>query len=340
MSESRELPANNLGDLNSITTLKDFDVSVNDQLRFIAPSPRLRGDGDAWVSDVRRLESLGFDTVAVSYHVTNGWQLGLVAAMAFAAASTSRLRVLSLVAQNDLQHPALLAKDIATIDLLSGGRVELGIGAGWLADDYVALGLTMEAGRTRVARLEEALEIISRYFRTDSVDFSGRHYQVSHMEALPETVQRPNPPILVAAARPRMLEVAGRSADIAGIHPRLGSRGIDGGAVADLTAGAIEAKIDCVQRAAEAAGRPTPRIQMMCYYVHVTDAAEPSTLRSSWADPIEAQMNSLRDSPSVLVGTAAECAKKILEWQERRGITHWHLGQDAEAASRIIEQLR
>jgi probable F420-dependent oxidoreductase len=313
---------------------------MDDQLRFIAPSPRLKGDGDDWVSDVRRLESLGFDTVAVSDHVTKGWQLGLIAAMAFAAACTSRLRVLSLVAQNGLQHPALLAKDIATIDRLSGGRVELGMGAGWLADDYAALGLTMEPGRTRVAMLEEALEVIYRYFTTDSVDFSGRHYQINHMEALPETVQRPNPPILVGAAGPRMLELAGRSADIVGIHPRIGSKRIDRAAVAELTTDAIEAKVDRVRRAATAVGRSTPRIQLMCYYVHVTDTDAGSGLRSSWADAIEAEMDSLEDSPSVLVGTAAECAKKILEWQERSGITYWHLGQDVEAASRIIEQLR
>jgi probable F420-dependent oxidoreductase len=313
---------------------------MDDQLRFIAPSPRLNGDGGAWVSDVRRLESRGFDTVAVSYHVTKGWQLGLIAAMAFAAASTSRLRVLSLVAQNGLQHPALLAKEIATIDRLSGGRVELGIGAGWLADDYFALGLTMEPDRTRVARLEEALEVIYRYFTMDSVDFSGRYYQINHMEALPEVAQRPNPPILVGAAGPRTLELASRYADIVGIHPRMGSKRIDRAAVAELTADAIEGKIDRVRRAAAAAGRSAPRVQLMCYYVHVTDTAERSVLRSSWADTIEAEMDSLRDSPAVLVGTAAKCAKRILEWQERCGITHWHLGQDIDAASRIIEQLR
>ena len=93
---------------------------MDDPLTFIAPMPRLRRDGATWVSDLRRLETLGFDTVAVSQHVTRGWQLGLVAAMTYAAASTSRLRVLSLVAQNDLHHPALLAKEIATIDTLSG----------------------------------------------------------------------------------------------------------------------------------------------------------------------------------------------------------------------------
>jgi alkanesulfonate monooxygenase SsuD/methylene tetrahydromethanopterin reductase-like flavin-dependent oxidoreductase (luciferase family) len=100
-------------------------------LRFIAPMPRLRQDGATWVSEVRPLEGLGFHSVVVSHHVTQGWHLGILVAMAFAAASTTRLRVLSLVAQNDLQHPALLAKEIATIDALSGGRAELGIGTGW-----------------------------------------------------------------------------------------------------------------------------------------------------------------------------------------------------------------
>lgn len=105
----------------------------SNRLEFIAPAPRLGGDGATWVSDLRRLEDRGFDTVSVSHHLTNGWQLGPVAAMAYAAASTTRLRILSLVIQNPMQHPALLAKEIATIDRLSDGRAELGIGAGWLA---------------------------------------------------------------------------------------------------------------------------------------------------------------------------------------------------------------
>src|SRR6478752_5268611 len=125
--------------------------------------------------------------------------------MGFAAASTSRLRVLSLVAQNELHHPALLAKDIATIDALSDGQVELGIGPGWLADDYTALGVTLEPGRIRVARLAEALEVIRRFFTTETVQFAGDYYRVNEMQALPICVQRPNPPILVGAGGPRML---------------------------------------------------------------------------------------------------------------------------------------
>jgi probable F420-dependent oxidoreductase len=292
------------------------------------------------VSELRRLETLGFDTVAVSQHVTKGWQLGLVPAMAFAAASTTRIRVLSLVAQNDLHHPALLAKDIATIDTLSGGRVELGIGTGWQSGDYAALGLTLEKGATRIARLAEALEIIRRYFTTDTVDFAGDHYRINNMEALPRCVQRPNPPILVGAGRQRMLELAGRTADIVGIHPRLGRVEIDETAISDLTAASIEDKIEQVRVAAAAAGRPSPRLQFSCYYTRVSDAAGGTGLRSSWDAHIEANLHSLKDSPAVLVGTAAECADRLLEFRERFGITYWHLGPDVEAVSSIVERLR
>jgi probable F420-dependent oxidoreductase len=291
------------------------------------------------VSGVRRLENLGFDTVAVSEHVTSGWQLSPLAAMAFAAASTSRLRVLSLVLQNDLHHPALLAKDISTIDVLSHGRIELGIGAGWKRDDYTALGLTFGNSRMRIARLAEALEVIRRYFTTESVDVVGDYYRINHMEALPRCVQRPNPPILVGSGGPRMLDLAGRMADIVGVHARLGGNVIDRAAVADLTSASIGAKIERVRAAAAEAGRPTPRLQFSCYHVRVTDAPGDSGQRSSWAAHVEAEADSLRDSPAVLVGTAAECADKLLEWRERFGITYWHLGPNVGAVSRIIERL-
>jgi probable F420-dependent oxidoreductase len=311
-----------------------------DRLRFIAPMPKLRRDGATWVSELRRLEALGFDTVAVSEHVTKGWQLAPLAAMAFAAGCTSRLRVLSLVMQNDLHHPALLAKEISTVDVLSQGRIELGIGAGWQSDDYAVLGLTFENAQTRIGRLAEALEIVRRYFTTEFVDFTGDYFRINHMEALPRCAQRPNPPILVGAGGPQMLELAGRTADIVGIHARMRTNAIDREAVADLTSASIEAKIERVRSAAVAAGRPIPRFQFSCYHVHVTDTAAGSGVRSSWSAQIEGAMDSLKDSPAVLVGSSAECAEKLLEWRERFGITYWHLGPDVEAVRGIVERLR
>lgn len=292
-----------------------------------------------WVSEVRRLESLGFDTLAVSHHVSHGWQLAPIVAMAFAAANTSRLRILSLVLVNDLHHPALLAKDIATIDVLSGGRVELGIGPGWQADDYTALGVTFESAGTRVARLTESLEVIRQYFTRDSVDFVGDHYRINQMEALPPCVQRPNPPILVGAGSPRMLDLAGRTADIVGIHARMNDNTIDDAATTDLTAARIDSKIAMVRAAASAAGRPPPRLQFSCHHVHVTDAPSRSAPRSSWAHHAEAQADLLRDSPALLIGTATRCAQQLLEWRERFGITYWHLGHDVDAAARIINEV-
>lgn len=301
--------------------------------------PNLWRDGATWVSEVRRLEAMGFHSVAVSHHVIHGWQLGLLVALAFAAANTTRLRVLSLVAQNYFYHPALLAKDIATIDVLSGGRVELGIGTGWLAGDYNALGLQLERPGIRVAKLEESLEVIRRYFSDEYVDFAGDYYNINHMEALPRCVQQPRPPILVAAGSPRMLDLAGRTADIVGIHAEMGCKELKDAPIHDLAAASIEAKIGRVRAAAAAVGRPSPRFQFSCYHVDVTDAPQHSHRRSSWAPHVEARMDSLKDSPAVLVGTAAECASKILDWQERFGISYWHLGPDVEATSRIVERV-
>lgn len=308
-------------------------------MRMIAPMPRLRADGAGWIADVRRLESLGFDTVAVSQHVSHGWQLAPLVAMAYAAAGTTRLRVLSLVLPNDLHHPALLAKDISTIDVLSGGRVEVGIGAGWQPDDYAALGLRFDTTGRRIARLDEALTVLRRYFTAEFVDFEGEHYRIGHMEALPRCVQQPNPPILVGAGGPRMLDLAGRAADIVGIHPSMRANTIDEAAIADLTPDRIEAKIRRVRAAADAAGRPCPVLQFNCYYVRVTDAPHGSVPRSSWSGHIEAAGDTLKGSPAILVGTASECAAQLLEWRDRYGITYWHLGQDVDSAARIIEEL-
>jgi alkanesulfonate monooxygenase SsuD/methylene tetrahydromethanopterin reductase-like flavin-dependent oxidoreductase (luciferase family) len=140
---------------------------------------------------------------------------------------------------------------------LSHGRIELGIGAGLQRDDYTALGLAFENARTRIARLGEGLDVIRRYFSMESVDFAGNYSSsTNHIEALPRCVQRPNPPILVGAGGPRMLDLAGRKADIVGIHARMGNV-IDRAAIADLRAASIEAKIELVRAAAR---RPSARL--------------------------------------------------------------------------------
>lgn len=301
--------------------------------------PRLTHDGPTWVAAVQRIAALGYHTLAVSHHVTRGWQLGLIAAMAFAAASTSSLRIMSLVAQNELQHPALLAKDLATIDVLSGGRVEVGLGAGWQASDLHVLGLPFESSGRRIARLAEAIEIMRAYFAGPTVDFEGEHYRVRQMEALPRPVQRPRPPILVGGGGPRLLDLAGRRADIVGVHPRMSGGVLDRSHLAELSADAVAAKVARVRAAADDAGRRTPVLQFSCYHVRVTDGPRRPTDRSTWDDLLAAERPALRGSPAVLVGTAAQCADQLLTWRDRFGIDYWNLGPDVESAALIIDAL-
>ncbi|MDH4366012.1 MAG: LLM class flavin-dependent oxidoreductase, partial [Acidimicrobiia bacterium] len=155
--------------------------------RFIAAAPRLHGDARAWIDGVRRIEDLGFDTVAFSDHVSGGWVMEPMVAMTAAASATSRLRVLALVLANDLRHPGLLRKSMATLDVLSGGRVEVGLGAGWLPADYAALGIPFDPPAVRVGRLEEAVAIVRALDGPDPVTHRGTHYRLDGLEGLPRT---------------------------------------------------------------------------------------------------------------------------------------------------------
>jgi probable F420-dependent oxidoreductase len=171
-----------------------------------------------WRETARRAEALGYSTLLIADHF--GQQLAPLPALVSAADATSRLRVGTFVLDNDFRHPAALAKEAATVDLLTDGRLELGIGAGWNAADYSTTGIPFESAGTRVSRLQEALQIIKAFFDGGSggtgsggqVTFSGRHYQVSALAAVPRPLKRP--PILLGGAGRRMLRLAAREADI------------------------------------------------------------------------------------------------------------------------------
>src|ERR1700682_2247905 len=156
-----------------------------------------------WQAVARRAEGLGYATLLVADHF--GRQLAPLPALVAAAAATQRLRVGTFVLDNDFRHPAAMAKEAATVDVLTGGRLELGIGAGWNPADYRKTGLPFEPPGTRVDKLAEALQIFKAHFENQpSVTFKGRYYQVEGLDALPQPVQRPRPPILLGAAGRRM----------------------------------------------------------------------------------------------------------------------------------------
>jgi probable F420-dependent oxidoreductase len=312
--------------------------------RFIAPMPRLVSDPQAgndatrWVAELRRIENLGFHAVAVSEHYSSGWAMDALTAMNFALARTTRLRAIPLVLNNDLHHPAILAKAIATADVLSGGRAAVGIGAGWLVDDYKALGANYDHALIRIDRLAEALQIITAFFTGLPVTFGGRYYRLDGFEALPRSAQDPRPPVLVGGGGPRMLALAGSLADIAGVHARLGRGGFDAGAAKGLSRASIDKKISLVAAAASEAGRPVPAIQFTCYDVNIA-GVQATPIRPSFSDFIDAHPASFADSPTSLRGEIGKCVDDLQRWRDELGISYWNLGGNMEAIAPIVARL-
>jgi probable F420-dependent oxidoreductase len=165
-----------------------------------------------WRELARKVEGLGYSTLLIADHF--GPQLAPLPALVAAASVTSQLRVGTFVLDNDFRHPSAMAKEAATVDVLTGGRLELGLGAGWNPADYARSGLIFEPAATRVGKLEEAVQIVKAHFAGGEVNFAGRFYQVQGLEGQPLPVQRPGPPIMIGAAGRRMLTLAAREADI------------------------------------------------------------------------------------------------------------------------------
>lgn len=311
--------------------------------RFIAPMPTLQQEPARWRDAVHSLEADGFATVAISDHVSRGWAMDPLVALTAAADATTSLRVLSLVLANDYRHPALVHRAIATIDVVSGGRVELGLGAGWLSDDYDAMGLALDPPATRIDRLAEALRLIKELFAaTEPVSFAGTYYRTASLEALPRPVQQPRPPILVGGGGRRVLALAGREADIAGVNASLvaGSGRREG--VSGLTAAAAAEKVAWVREAAAAAGREAdvPELQVSVLHASVTDSpAEAEATLDRIAEDVGLDRTAVEASPAVLVGSIERCCELLQERRERFGFSYVKLGPDPAVAAPIAARL-
>jgi probable F420-dependent oxidoreductase len=169
-----------------------------------------------WEDTARKAEAIGYDTLIAQDHFGN--QLAPIPSLVAAAAVTSHLRLATLVLDNDFRHPALLAKEAATLDVLTEGRFELGLGAGWLQADYTKTGLAFDPPALRVARLAESVQICKALLSSaEPVSFTGEHYRIDQLEPSPRPVQRPRPPLMLGGRQRRMLGLAAREADIVGL---------------------------------------------------------------------------------------------------------------------------
>jgi probable F420-dependent oxidoreductase len=309
-------------------------------MRFSAAIPRLARPLGAWSDAVRRIENLGYSSVSVSDHFTRGWEMDALVAMTAAAAATSTLRIQSLVLAVDYRHPVQTHKAFATLDVLSGGRVEMGLGAGFLESEYEAAGLTFLPFAQRVDRLAEAIEVLDRLFGDEPADHEGRYFRIKGVDGLPKPIQRPRPPLLVGGYGNRLLALAGRAADIVGTFPRVDPHADRRTGLRVLAPETLAAKVGVVRRAAEASGRRLTdvELQLSVLAVHLTDVRD-SGWCSSLLSPELARSESLGTSPAILVGTLSECEKKLVAARERYGFSYFNFGGPPENAAPLVERL-
>lgn len=230
-----------------MVTVTSSRVSHPRPFRFAAQISSSASAAD-WSETARKVEDLGYSTLGMPDHF--GDQLAPVPAMMAAACATSTLRVAALVFDNDYKHPVVLAKEAATMDLLSDGRLELGLGAGWMRTDYEQSGMAYDPPSVRVDRFEEGLAVIKGLLGDGPFSFSGTHYTVTELDGQPRPVQRPHPPIVIGGGGRRVLSIAAREADIVSVNPNL-REGLGGVETApDTVPAATTRKIEWIREAA------------------------------------------------------------------------------------------
>jgi probable F420-dependent oxidoreductase len=260
---------------------------------------------EAWITLARTAEDLGYSSLLMPDRM--GTPLAVISALTIAAGATTKLRVGSYVIANDYRHPAILAREAATLDLLSDGRFEFGIGAGVGQPDYQQMGLTFESAGTRVSRVEEAIHIIKQFFTEDVVNFSGKYYTIEGLRGQPKPVQKPHPPIFIGSTGKRLLTFAAREAN--SIAPN-----VIGGELAPgspSAGGTMEEKIEWIR---EAAGKRFDQLELCQtnYGLVITDSD------SEAAPP---QWPTIQPRPM----TTEQAVEYFQEQRERYGFSYWQI---------------
>ena len=293
--------------------------------------------GTGWAELARRAEGNGFSVLTMPDHFDD--QLAPVPALMAAAAATTTLRVGALVFDNDYKHPVVLAKELATIDVLSGGRLEIGLGAGWMISDYERSGMPYDAAGVRIDRFVEGVQIIRGLLGPEPFSFTGQHYTVTEMNGLPKPVQA-RPPLLIGGGGKRVLGIAAREADIVGINPSMHAGKIGPEAIAGMSPDSVDDKI-AIARAA--AGDRVGDIEwnVRSFLVNVTaDAAAGRAAREGMAKALGVDQAWLEASPFALIGPPEELAARLIERRERWGFSYVIVGgADVDSFAPVVAEL-
>jgi probable F420-dependent oxidoreductase len=300
-------------------------------------------DGTELASIARRAESTGYSALVLPDHLLA--QHAPIPLLATVAAVTERVRIGTFVFNAGLRHPAVLAQDLASLDVLSGGRLEIGIGAGWNQSEYDAIGLPFPPVGTRVSQLAEAITVLKGCLGEEAFSFDGEHYTITEYDGQPKPVQRPHPPLFVGGGGRRLLTLAGKQADIVGLAPRLlpGDQRTPRPDPRSLTAAAAEEKVGWVR---DAAGDRFDQLELNTYPsagpVAVTDRARPVAQeradRLYQRTGIEITADELLESPHAFIGSIDGLTQKFVALRERFGISSIMVGEIDELAP-VVERL-
>ena len=309
-------------------------MQLHRPFRFGVVSHNISSSLEALVARARLAEQLGYSAFLVPDHLNDQFDTSL--ALAWIAQATSTLRIGSLVFANDFRHPALLAKAAATLDVLSQGRFELGLGAGWMQSEYEQIGLAFDSPGARIERMVEALQIIKRLFSGEAVTFSGAYYQIAGMRGHPSPIQRPYPPILLGGSGRRILSVAAREANIVNIIPRGmvapgGAQGID---LSDADPASLAQKVTWIR---EAAG---DRFQSLELNLFILDMALNEREIDRLAQRFALSREQILKSPHLLIGTVDQIVERLREIRAEYGVSYLVLFDEyMEQFAPVVAQL-
>jgi len=296
---------------------------------------RKASDASSWVDAGRRYEELGYSAVTMPDHFDE--QLAPIPALQALADATETIRIGALVFDNDYKHPVVLAKELATIDVLSGGRLEIGLGAGWMATDYQRSGIPYDPPGVRIDRFLEGLAIIRSAMGADEFSFEGDHYRIDGYNGFPKPIQGPCPPVLIGGGGPRMLRIAAREADIVGINPTLTSGAVDHSTFESMTAEAVDDKVAIV---AEAGAHRLADIELniRAFLVSVNDDVD--TAMEGISALTGSPVDMIANSPFALVGPPSKLIDDLQARRERWGFSYVIVGPDeAEAFAPVVAAL-
>jgi probable F420-dependent oxidoreductase len=292
-------------------------------------------DPERLVAAARRAEEIGYSTFSMADHFH--MPFSPLIALAAVADATTTLRITQTVLAHDFRHPAVVAKDLATLDVLSGGRVEVGVGAGWMQSEYDQAGIAFDTAGVRIARLEEYLIVLKGLFSDGPFSFSGEHFTIAALDGTPTPIQRPGPPILVGGGGDKLLAVAARQADIIQVMPRMRPPGqpID---PTQFSAATYRRKIDHIKAVA---GDRFPGIELGTQLMVAAVTDDVDAALDEFAAGLGISAEGLHTSPLIAVGTLDEVCDKLLSVRSEYGISYFACpyGANPVSLAPIIDKL-